>query len=198
VARGGFKALTAAEAGVTRRAHVSVVGFNADSCTEVALLAAYQVGRAIAKEGAVVVCGGLGGVMEAACRGAREAGGTSVGIVPSSDSAQANEYCDVVVATGLGMSRDFLVAYSGDAMVVVGGGAGTLIEVAAACQVAKPVVAVKGTGGVADAWAGKHIDERRTGMILEGSSPEDAVRKALGELSRSGKGAGRAGTEKRD
>ena len=182
---------------MTRRAHVSVVGFNDDSCTEVARQAAYRVGRSIAEEGGIVVCGGLGGVMEAACRGAREAGGLTVGIVPSADSAQANEHCDVVVATGLGKSRDFLVAYSGDAMVVVGGGAGTLIEVAAAYQAAKPIVAVKGTGGVADAWAGKHVDGRRRGMILEGSSPEDAVKKAMRRLSSSGRGAGKAGTAKR-
>ena len=174
--------------GVSRRPQVSVVGFNADSCTEAAAEAAYLVGKAIARAGVVVVCGGLGGVMEAACRGARDAGGTSVGIVPSAESSQANRYCDVVVATGLGKSRNFLVAYSGDAMVVVGGGAGTLIEVAAAYQAAKTVVAVRGTGGVADEWAGKHLDGRRTVKILEGSSPEDAVDKAMRGLARQEKG----------
>jgi len=174
-----------------RRAQVSVVGFNEDSCTKAARDAAYQVGRAVARAGGTVVCGGLGGVMEAACKGARDAGGHSVGIVPSADSAQANRYCDDVIATGLGNSRDFLVAYSGDAMVVVGGGAGTLIEVAAAYQAEKPIVTVKGTGGVADEWGGRYIDHRRTGMILEGSSPEDAVKKVMGELSRDGKGPGK-------
>jgi uncharacterized protein (TIGR00725 family) len=178
---------------MTRRAQISVVGFNEDSCTEAAREAAYRVGRAIAKEGGTVVCGGLGGVMEAACRGAHDAGGQSVGIVPSDDPSQANRHCDVVVATGLGKSRNFLVAYSGDAMVVVGGGAGTLIEVAAAYQASKPVVAVRGTGGVADEWAGKHLDDRRTGAMLEGSSPEDAVKKAMRELSRHGKSPGKKG-----
>ncbi len=168
-----------------RRTQVSVVGFNADSCTEVARSAAYRAGRAIAEQGGVVVCGGLGGVMEAACKGASDAGGLSVGIVPSAETAQANMYCDVVVATGLGKSRDFLVAYSGDAVVVVGGGAGTLIEVAAAYQAGKPIVAVKGTGGIADQWAGKHIDDRMRGTVLEGASPEDAVEKAMAEASRS-------------
>jgi uncharacterized protein (TIGR00725 family) len=172
---------------VVRRVQISVVGFDADSCTEVARDAAYRVGQAIAREGGTVVCGGLGGVMEAACRGARDEGGSAVGIVPSADSAQANEYCDFVVATGLGRSRNFVVAYSGDAIIVVGGGAGTLIEIAAAYQAAKPIVAVKGTGGVADAWAGKHVDERRTVMILGGSSAEDSVKKAIRELSRTGR-----------
>lgn len=136
------------------------------------------------------MCGGLGGVMEAACRGAREAGGLSVGIVPSTESAQANGQCDVVVATGIGMARDFLVAYSGDAMVVVGGGAGTLIEMAAAYQAAKPIVAVRGTGGVADEWAGKHIDQRKRVEVLEAASPKDAVKVAMRAAS---KGKRRAG-----
>jgi len=168
---------------------ISVVGFDADSCTEVAREAAYRVGRAIAQEGATVVCGGLGGVMEAASKGARDAGGHAVGIIPSSDSDQANRYCEFVVATGIGKSRNFVVAYSGDAMIVVGGGAGTISEVAAAYQVAKPIVTVKGTGGIADEWAGKYLDARRTTLILGGSGPEDAVKKVMRELSRHGKGA---------
>jgi uncharacterized protein (TIGR00725 family) len=179
-----FKGSSEATGGMARRVQVSVVGFNADSCTEAAREAAYRVGRAIAKEGGTVVCGGLGGVMEAACRGASEGGGLSVGIVPTADISQANSYCDVVVATGLGKSRDFLVAYSGDAMVVVGGGAGTLIEVAAAYQAAKPIVAVKGTGGVADEWAGRYLDGRRISEILTETSPEDAVKKAMRHLAR--------------
>lgn len=166
---------------MARRIQISVVGFNADSCTEAAREAAYAVGRAVAKEGGTVVCGGLGGVMEAACRGAADKGGRSVGIVPSADLSQASEYCEVVVATGIGKSRDFLVAYSGDAMVVVGGGAGTLIEVAAAYQAGKPIVAVEGTGGVADEWAGRYLDGRRTRVILSAPSPEEAVSKAMAE-----------------
>jgi uncharacterized protein (TIGR00725 family) len=166
-----------------RRAHISVVGYNEDTCTKIAYDAAYRVGKAIAKEGGVVICGGLGGVMEAACKGARDAGGLSIGIIPSSDSGDANPYCDLVIATGLGKARNFLIAYSGEAMIVVGGGAGTLIEAAVAYQTEKPVVAVKGSGGVADAWAGKSIDERRTTVILDASSPEDAVKKVMEELA---------------
>ena len=162
---------------------ISVVGNNADSCTPAAYDAAYRTGKAIAAEGWVVVNGGLGGVMEASSKGARDAGGLCVGIVPSADPAQANPYCDFVIATGLGKSRNFLVAYSGDAMVIVGGGAGTLIEAAAAYQAAKPVVAVRGTGGVADEWAGEYMDDRRTRKVLEASSPEDAVKRVMQELA---------------
>ena len=182
---------------MARRVQISVVGFDEDSCTAVARDAAYRVGKAIAMEGGTVVCGGLGGVMEAASKGALEAGGRSLGIVPSMDSAQANRYCDIVVATGLGKSRSFVVAYTGDAMIVVGGGAGTLIEAAAAYQAGKPIVAVRGTGGVADEWAGRYFDERRTSMILVGSSPEGAVKNALRELARRGKRAGKARAAKR-
>lgn len=121
--------------------------------------------------------------MEAASKGARDAGGLCVGVIPSADPAQANRYCDLVIATGLGKSRNFLVAYSGDAMIIVGGGAGTLIEAAAAYQASKPIVAVRGTGGVADEWAGKYFDERKTVKITEGLSPEDAVKKAMRELA---------------
>jgi len=178
---------------LARAIQVSVVGYNEDSCTDAAREAAYQVGWAIAKAGWTVVCGGLGGVMEAACKGSHDAGGRSLGIVPSADLSQANDYCDVVIASGLGRSRDFLVAYSGDAMVVVGGGAGTLIEVAAAYQASKPIVAISGTGGVAESWAGKHVDQRQTTRILEGGGAEDAVRKLASELSRRGKDRKRPG-----
>ncbi len=180
---------------MARRVQISVVGYDDDSCTDVARDAAYRVGKAIAKEGGTLVCGGLGGVMEAASKGAFEAGGHAVGIIPSADSAQANRYCDCVVSTGMGRSRNFLVAYSGDAMVVVGGGAGTLSEAAAAYQEGKPIVAVKGTGGVADEWAGRYIDERRRSKVLEGSSPEDAVMLAIRELSLRGKRTVKARTK---
>jgi uncharacterized protein (TIGR00725 family) len=176
--------VTAVQTMVERQIHVSVVGYNEDVCTKAAYDAAYRVGHAIAAQGGIVVCGGLGGVMEAASRGAHEAGGLSIGIIPSADSSQANEYCDVVIATGLGKSRNFLVAYSGDAMIIVGGGAGTLIEAAIAYQVEKPIVAIRGSGGVADTLAGKYLDDRHTVAILGALDPEDAVKKVMLELVR--------------
>jgi uncharacterized protein (TIGR00725 family) len=178
-----FKGLMETARGM-RRAQVAVAGYNADTCTKEAYEAAYRVGRAVAAKGGVVVCGGLGGVMEAACKGAREAGGTALGILPSAELGDANAYCDLVVATGLGHGRNFLVAYSGDAMVVVGGGAGTLIEAAAAHQAGKTVVTVRGTGGMADELVGRRLDSRRASRILGGSSPEDAVEKAMRGLKR--------------
>ena len=171
-----------------RRTQISVAGFNADSCTEAAYDVAYRVGKEIAARGGVVVCGGLGGVMQAASKGAADAGGESLGIIPSAELDDANPYCDYVVATGLGHGRNFLVAHSGDAMIVVGGGAGTLIEAAAAYQAGKTVVAIRGTGGTADEIAGRFLDERRTRRVLSATSAKEAVRKAM---------AGRSGTRAR-
>jgi uncharacterized protein (TIGR00725 family) len=88
----------------------------------------------------VVVCGGLGGVMEAACRGAKEADGTTLGLLPGSDRVQANPYVDVAVPTGLGEARNALVVRTADALVAVGGGYGTLSEIALALRAGKSVV----------------------------------------------------------
>ena len=108
------------------------------------LAAAESVGRELAQRGAVVVCGGLGGAMEAACRGAKAAGGTTVGLLPGADRAHANPYVDVAVATGLGEVRNALVARTADALVAVGGGYGTLSEIALALRAGKRVVGLGG------------------------------------------------------
>jgi len=113
--------------------------------------------------------------MEGASRGAKESGGFVIGIIPQDDKSKANAFCDAVIATGMGYARDFITAYSADAIVVVGGGAGTLIEIAAAYQRRIPVVAVKGTGGIADQYVDSYIDDRKTEQILGEDEPEKAV-----------------------
>ena len=120
--------------------YVAVVGPGEASPDEIA--AAERVGRDLARRGAVVVCGGLGGVMEAACRGAKEEGGTTVGILPGVDRAAANPYVDVAVATGLGEARHALVVRAADAQIAVGGADGTLAEIALALKGGKRVVGV--------------------------------------------------------
>jgi uncharacterized protein (TIGR00725 family) len=100
---------------------------------------AEAVGRALAGRGAVVVCGGLGGAMEAACRGAKQAGGTTVGILPGLDRAAANPWVDAALPTGLGEARNALVVRAADALIAVGGGYGTLSEIAFALKAGKPV-----------------------------------------------------------
>ncbi len=105
---------------------VSVIGGGTISESEAEL--AEEVGRLLAERGHVVVCGGRGGVMEAACRGAHEAGGRTVGILPGTDRDAANPYVDVAIATGLGHARNPLVVMNGDAVIAIDGGSGTLSE----------------------------------------------------------------------
>jgi uncharacterized protein (TIGR00725 family) len=101
---------------------------------------AEDLGRELARRGAVVVTGGLGGAMEAACRGAKSAGGATLGILPSDDRADANAWVDVAVPTGLGEGRNALVVRAADVVVAVAGGFGTLSEIALALRLGRPVV----------------------------------------------------------
>lgn len=101
---------------------------------------AEQVGRLLAERGATVVCGGLGEVMAAAARGAKSAGGTTIGVLPGESRSQANAWIDHVVVTGTGHARNLAVAASGDAVIAVGGGWGTLSEIAFALILGRPVV----------------------------------------------------------
>jgi uncharacterized protein (TIGR00725 family) len=98
------------------------------------------VGRLVAERGAVVVCGGLGGAMEAACRGAKQAGGLTVGLLPGSDRAAANPFVDVALPTALGEARNALVVGAADAVIAVGKGYGTLSEIALALRAGKRVI----------------------------------------------------------
>ena len=121
---------------------MAVVGPGRASADELA--AAEAVGSELARRGAVVVCGGLGGAMEAACRGAKEAGGLTVGLLPGSDRSAANPFVDVAVATGLGEARNALVVRAADGVIAVGGGYGTLSEIAFGLKAGKPVVGLGG------------------------------------------------------
>ncbi|WP_101297299.1 TIGR00725 family protein [Halegenticoccus soli] len=103
---------------------------------------AAAVGRLLGEHGHTVVCGGLGGVMEAACRGAKEAGGETVGILPGEDPAAANRYVDTAIATGLGHARNALVVMNGDAVVAIDGAAGTLSEIGFAGVFDRPVAGI--------------------------------------------------------
>lgn len=123
-----------------------------------------MVGRLIAEGGALLVCGGLGGVMEAACRGAAGAGGITVGLLPGVERGDANPHVSVAVATGLGEGRNALIVRAADTVVAIGGGYGTLSEIALALRAGKPVIGL-------DTW---EIDG-----VQGAADPEAAVRSAL-------------------
>lgn len=159
-----------------------MIGFNGNHCTKEAYELGYQVGREIARRKGIVITGGLGGIMEAACKGAKEEGGITVGIVPQEDRSQANSYADIVISTGLGYARDFVNAYTADAIIVVGGGAGTLVEVSAAYLKAKPIIALAGSGGVADKVAGTYLDDRNAVKVESGRSAREVVGKAFASI----------------
>jgi uncharacterized protein (TIGR00725 family) len=142
--------------------YVAVVGPGEAEPDEVA--AAERVGSELARRGAVVVCGGLGGVMEAACRGAKEAGGRTLGILPGLDRAAANPFVDVALPTGLGEVRNALVVRAADVLIAVGGAYGTLSEIALALKGGKRVIGLR-------SW---EIDG-----VEAAANPEDAVASAL-------------------
>lgn len=119
---------------------VSVIGGH--NCNKEVAKLAYEIGRAVAKLEAVLVCGGLGGAMEAACQGAKSENGLTIGIITSYDKKDANEYCDIVIPSGLGFARNVLVVQSADVIVALPGEYGTLSEVAYALQFKKPVISL--------------------------------------------------------
>ena len=120
-----------------RKFLVSVIGGH--KCDDKASDLAHNIGMVVAEEGAVLVCGGLKGIMEAACRGAKQAGGLTVGIIPGENKDDANEFVDVVIATGMGYSRNTLVAGTPDMVVALPGEYGTLSEIAFALNAGIPV-----------------------------------------------------------
>jgi uncharacterized protein (TIGR00725 family) len=149
--------------------YIGVIGAGDASAEETR--SAEAVGRGLARARAVLVCGGRGGVMEAACRGAKQEGGTTVGILPGASRGDANPHVDIAIATGLGELRNGLIVRTADAFIAVGGEFGTLSEIAFALKAGKTVV------GLA-AWelsrSGQPVD-----AIVRATSPEDAVARAF-------------------
>ena len=156
-----------------RKFQIGVIGYNDDRCTEVAKEIAYKVGKEIALSGSVLVCGGLGGVMDAACRGAKEVNGVTVGIIPQ------DNFSDIVNCSGIGYARDFIVATSSDGIIAVGGGIGTLIEMSVCYMIKKKIVAISSSGGVSDVYAGKYLDERKRVLIEAAPDAKAAVQAIL-------------------
>ncbi len=144
---------------------VAVIG--GSTCTADEEAWAVEVGRRLAEQGAILLCGGLGGVMQAAAQGAKAvAGGLAIGVLPGNDPADANRFIDVPLATGMGEMRNALIVRAAQAVIAIGGGWGTLSEIALARRIGTPVV------GLHDAFAAS-VEIPRV------ATPEQAVRWAL-------------------
>ena len=113
--------------------------------------------------------------MRAASHGAKDYEGLTVGIIPQDDPTMANEFCDIVVPSGMGLSRDFLNALSADGVIVVGGGSGTLSEICAAYMYKKPIATLKNSGGMATKYSNQFIDHRENVKLVGFETPKDAV-----------------------
>ena len=151
---------------------ISVIG--AAACDEKTYALAEQVGRELALRGATVVCGGLGGVMEAACKGAQSARGQTIGILPGTSRRDANPYVDIPIVTGLGEARNVIVVRTGRAVIAVGGEYGTLSEIAFALRFGIPVIGL-------ETWQLARDGKPCTG-IVEADDARKAVVLALGRV----------------
>ncbi|UCE05227.1 MAG: TIGR00725 family protein [bacterium] len=139
---------------------IGVIGQGRD-CSAELLKEAEQVGYHIAQRNAILLCGGLGGVMEAACRGAKKGGGTTIGVIPTTHKSDANSFVDIPIVTGFGEARNIIIVRSADALIAVGGRYGTLSEIAFALSFSKPIVGLH-------TW-------QNLGQIIHVESPEQAV-----------------------
>ena len=159
---------------------ISICGSDVDdnNLSKIALDVAEQVGRLIARKGGVLVCGGQGGVMKAACKGAKEENGITVGILPHSKN-DANDCIDIAIPTNIGNVRNYLVANSGDAVIAIGGRWGTLNEISYCMITEKPLILIKGTGGIVDQIINTNLMQDIESHYFIANSAEEAVEKAF-------------------
>ena len=148
---------------------IAVIG--GGECSPQEAETAEAVGREIAKRGAILVCGGLGGVMEAACKGAHSGGGMTIGILPGDRRQPANPYIQIPIVTGIGYARNVVVVKSAHAVIAVGGSYGTLSEISYALQSGIPVIGL-------NTWSLSRRNQQDKSIILA-QTPEEAVTKAL-------------------
>lgn len=158
-----------------RAAIVAIIGDSETTNVE-ELTFAEKLGEELARMGFVIITGGRGGVMEAVCRGAKRAGGITVGILPGFGKDEANEFVDIVIPTGIGWARNQIVVLAADLVIAIGGKSGTLSELAYAWMYNKPIIAIRGFGGWSESLAGKRIDDRRGDVVYSAESVEDVTR----------------------
>ncbi len=154
---------------------IGVLG--SSSCSPHFIQLAAEVGRRIGTAGAILVCGGRGGVMEAAARGAKEAGGITIGILPGESDSEANPYIDIPIVTGMGQARNVTNVLTSQAVIAVAGAYGTLSEIALARVAGIPVIGL-------ETWSPTDPEGRIAPGMTIATSPEEAVRLALAAIRR--------------
>ncbi|MHA1131292.1 MAG: TIGR00725 family protein [Candidatus Helarchaeota archaeon] len=152
---------------------IGVIGSGAELPREITQIAE-EVGEELAKRGVILICGGKGGVMEAACKGVRKANGISVGILPGIHPSEGNKYVTIKIPTNLGENRNYIVIQSVQAAICISGAIGTKIEAEYALQQAVPLIIIPKTGGTA-----KKVAEDFPDSVIIADSAKDAVKKAL-------------------
>lgn len=150
-----------------KKIYISVIGTG--ECSSEIEKTAYQTGKLIAEKGAVLICGGLSGVMNAAAQGASDSGGLVIGILPSSNRAGESKYLSASIPTGMGNARNALVVQSAEVVIAISGGYGTLSEIGLALKMGKPVIGIK-------TW---ELDRIGPSEIVKTETPEEAVEKAF-------------------
>ena len=154
---------------IDKKKFIAVIGGSQPTSKETKV--AEEVGRLLAKQGAILVCGGLGGVMEAACKGASSEGGITIGILPGDNRQAANPYVQIPIVTGIGYARNVAVVKSAQAVIAIGGNYGTLTEIGHALQSDLPVIGL-------NTWSISRNGEQDD-SIIPAQSPAEAVKKAL-------------------
>lgn len=161
---------------------IGIIGPNNKMCSQELYDFGVQLGRQIATMGRTFICGGLGGFMEAVCKGVKLSPhtfkGQTVGILPDDKSDNANPFIDIAVATGQGIARNIIIVRTADIIIAAGGGAGTLSEIAFAWQLDKKVLCVTLFDGWAKELAGKNLDDRQNGLLI----PVDSIDEILKHL----------------
>ena len=154
---------------------ISIIG--GYEITEDTLKKAVEIGRILAKNDYAVACGGLGGVMEAVCKGAKQENGLTIGIIPYKEKSPANPYVDIVIPVPFSQARNIIVVLSGDVVVAISGKAGTLSEMCFSWIYGKPLIALSDVDGWSSQLAGKKIDDRREDFIHSASTPQEVLEK---------------------
>lgn len=152
-----------------KKIFIAVIG--GSDCSPQETEIAEEVGREVARQGAVLVCGGLGGVMEAACRGASHEGGLTIGVLPGDNRQAANPYVQIPIVTGIGYARNVAVVKSAQAVIAIDGSYGTLSEIGHALQSGIPVIGL-------NTWS-LSIDGQTDDSINPAKTPKEAVNKAI-------------------